>query len=46
MLQPGSVLSGVFESRLGPVDVAGVLRVVDDARDEERARLQRLALAS
>ncbi len=43
-LQPGTRLTGVFESRLGPVDVAGVLRVVDDARAEEKARLLRVQL--
>jgi len=45
MLQPDTRPTGAFESRLGPVDVAGVLRVVDDARDEEKARLQRMQLA-
>ena len=44
-LQPGARLTGRFASKLGPVDVAGVLRVVDDARDEEKARLQRMQLA-
>jgi len=46
VLQADTPLTGAFESRLGPVDVAGVLRVVDDARDEEKARLQRMQLAT
>jgi RIO kinase 1 len=44
-LQPGVRLTGSFASKLGPVDLAGVLRVVDDARDEEKARLLRMQLA-
>ena len=35
-------LTGRFAGKQGPVDVAGVLRVVDDARAEEQARLLRL----
>ncbi|MEP7302749.1 MAG: PA4780 family RIO1-like protein kinase [Caldimonas sp.] len=42
LLQPASPLTGRFEAKAGPVDVAGVLRVVDDARAEEAARLLRL----
>ena len=45
VLQPATALSGRFEERQGPVDVAGVLRVVDDARDEEAARLLRMRSA-
>ena len=45
VLQPATPLSGRFEERQGPVDVAGVLRVVDDARDEEAARLLRMRSA-
>jgi len=45
VLQPAVHLTGRFEERLGPVDVAGVLRVVDDARDEEAARLLRMRTA-
>ena len=46
LLQPETVLTGRFEARLGPVNVADVLRVVDDARAEEKARLLRLQLAT
>ncbi|MGZ5238321.1 MAG: PA4780 family RIO1-like protein kinase [Caldimonas sp.] len=46
VLQPETPLTGRFEAKLAPVDVAGVLRVVDDARAEERARLLRLQLAT
>ena len=42
LLQPEAALTGRFEGVLAPVDVAGVLRVVDDARAEEQARLLRL----
>ena len=42
VLQPGTPLTGRFEGEHAPVDVAGVLRVVDDARVEERERLLRL----
>jgi RIO kinase 1 len=46
VLQPGSPLTGRFEPERGPVDVAGVLRVVDDARAEEKARLLRMQTPS
>jgi RIO kinase 1 len=42
VLQPATRLTGRFEDRHGPVDVASVLRVVGDARDEEEARLLRM----
>jgi RIO kinase 1 len=45
VLQPGTPLTGRFEDPQGPVDVAGVLRVVGEARDEEAARLLRLRSA-
>ncbi len=45
VLQPGTPLTGRFEGELAPVDVAGVLRVVDDARAEEKARLLRMQTA-
>jgi RIO kinase 1 len=45
VLQPAIQLTGRFEERQGPVDVAGVLRVVDDARDEEAARVLRMRTA-
>ncbi len=41
-LGSGAPLTGRFDARLAPVDVAGVLRVVDDARAEEKARLLRM----
>ena len=41
-LGSGGPLTGRFDARLAPVDVAGVLRVVDDARAEEKARLLRM----
>jgi RIO kinase 1 len=41
-LQPGTPLTGAFDGALAPVDVEGVLRVVDDARAEEKARLLRM----
>jgi RIO kinase 1 len=45
MLQPDARLSGRFEARTGPVDLAAVLREVNDAEAEEAARLRRLAVA-
>ena len=42
VLQPGSRLSGRFDAPQGSVDVADVLRVVGDARDDEAARLLRI----
>ncbi len=42
VLQPGATLTGRFDGVLAPVDVADVLRVVDDARAEEKARLVRM----
>ena len=46
VLQPETPLSGRFEANAAPVDVAGVLREVNDAAAEEAARLRRFALAS
>ena len=43
MLQQGSVLSGRFERRQGPVDLGSVLREIDDAQDEEQARRMRMS---
>ncbi|MDQ6628277.1 MAG: serine protein kinase RIO [Pseudomonadota bacterium] len=45
-LQPGTPLSGRFTGVLAPVDVDAVLRVVDDARAEEKARLVRMQSGS
>ena len=41
-LHPDVELSGQFESTLPPVDLESVMREIDDARDEEAARLLRL----
>jgi len=41
MLDPETPLSGHFEKPVGAVDVGGVIRVIDDARAEEAARLLR-----
>jgi RIO kinase 1 len=41
-LHPDTELTGRFESSLPPVDLEGVMREIDDARDEEAARLLRL----
>ncbi len=41
-LHPEVELTGLFESSLPPVDLEGVMREIDDARDEEAARLLRL----
>jgi RIO kinase 1 len=38
-----SVLSGRFEQVLGPVDLGGVVREIDDARAEEAARRLRMS---
>ncbi|MEO8836043.1 MAG: PA4780 family RIO1-like protein kinase [Caldimonas sp.] len=45
VLHPDTPLSGRFSGALAPVDVEGVLRVVDDARAEEKARLLRMQTA-
>jgi RIO kinase 1 len=41
-LHPDSGLSGQFESNLPEVDLESVMREIDDARDEEAARVLRL----
>ena len=46
VLLPDTPLSGRFDAAQGPVDVEGVLRVVDDARAEEKARLLRMQTAA
>ncbi len=45
MLSPETALSGRFEQPVGAVDVGGVIRVIDDARAEEAARLLRMQTA-
>ncbi len=42
VLRPDTVPTGRFDGVQAPVDVEGVMRVVDDARAEERARLLRM----
>jgi RIO kinase 1 len=44
-LHPGVALSGRFEPLRRAVDMAGVMREIDDARAEEAARLVRLQSA-
>ena len=43
-LAPDSVLTGRFERVLPPVDLAGVMREIEDTLAEEEARLQALTL--
>jgi len=45
LLRPDTVLTGCFERKAGPVDVAGVMVEIDDARAEEAARRLRLQSA-
>jgi len=45
VLQPATPLSGGFEADSRPVDVAAVLREVDDSLADEAARQRRIALA-
>ena len=42
LLRPDSVLTGRHEARAGAVDLGGVMREIDDARDEEMQRRLRL----
>ena len=46
VLTTDSVLTGRFTHKAGPVDLGGVLREVDDARDEEAARRVRMQAPS
>ena len=39
-LRPQTLLTGVFQHHVGPVDVGGVLREIDDARAEAARRLR------
>ncbi len=45
VLTPEVALTGRFEHKTGKVDVGGVLREIDDARDEEAARRLRMQVA-
>ncbi|KPF47994.1 kinase [beta proteobacterium AAP121] len=42
LLRPDTVLSGLFEAPKTPVDLAGVVREIDDARAEDAARRLRM----
>lgn len=42
-LQPGVALTGRYERQAGEVDLAGVLREIEDARREEAERLLRMS---
>jgi RIO kinase 1 len=42
LLRPDTVLSGLFEAPKAPVDLAGVVREIDDARAEDAARRLRM----
>jgi RIO kinase 1 len=43
VLQPDVALTGRFARPTGPVDVGNVTREIDDTREEEAARLMRMA---
>lgn len=45
LLTPESVLTGRFERKAGAVDVGAVLREIDDAHSEEKARRLRMAVS-
>ena len=45
LLRSDTVLTGRYERKAGPVDMAGVLREIDDARAEDAARKLRMQLA-
>jgi RIO kinase 1 len=45
VLTPEAVLTGRYEHKLGAVDLSGVMREIDAARDEEAARQKRMATA-
>jgi RIO kinase 1 len=44
VLQPDAVLTGRFARPSGPVDVGNVMREIDDTREEEAARVMRMAV--
>jgi RIO kinase 1 len=43
VLTPETVLTGRYEAKAGDVDLSGIMREIDDARDEEAARQMRMA---
>ena len=45
LLLPDTPLTGRYEHKRGAVDLRQVMREIDDARDEEAARLQRMQMA-
>jgi RIO kinase 1 len=44
LLTPETSLTGRFKHRAGPVDLGSVLREIDDAREEEAARRERMGV--
>jgi len=46
LLVPDTPLTGRYEHRAGAVDLRQVMREIDDARDEEAARLQRMQMSA
>ena len=46
LLQPDTALTGRYEHKAGAVDLRQVMREIDDARDEEAARVQRLQMTA
>ena len=45
LLHPDTALTGRFEQKSAAVDLRAIMREIDDARDEESARLVRMAAA-
>ncbi len=45
VLTPESILTGRYEHQLGAIDLSGVMREIDAARDEETARQMRMSAA-
>jgi RIO kinase 1 len=45
VLTVDTVLTGRYERKSGSVDLSSVMREIDDARDEEAARLERMQMA-
>ena len=46
LLLPDTPLTGRYEHKAGAVDLRQVMREIDDARDEESARLQRMQMTA
>jgi RIO kinase 1 len=45
VLKNDAVLPGRYEQKAGAVDLSSVMREIDDARAEEAARIERMAIA-